>query len=78
MGRRSSNWFGLEPFEHDYKHIPQITIEDDTVHGIYGDHIIRNILGMLPDDSKEVLGQYTSEWIYNQYKWYYDTFGYTK
>jgi sulfotransferase len=71
-------FFGLEPFEHDYKHIPQITIEDDTVHGIYGDHIIRNILGMLPDDSKEVLGQYTSEWIYNQYKWYYDTFGYTR
>ena len=63
-------FFGLEPFIHDFKHIPQITIEDDTVHGIYGDHTIRNTLGMLPDDSKEVLGQHTVEWIYNQYKWY--------
>ncbi len=53
-------FFGLEPFEHNYEHIPQITIEDDTVHGIYGDHIIRNTLGMLPDDSKEVLGDYTN------------------
>ncbi len=71
-------FFGLEPFEHDYKYIPQITVEDDTVHGIYGDHIIRNTLGMLPDDSKEVLGQYTADWVYNQHKWYYDIFGYTK
>jgi hypothetical protein len=71
-------FFGMEPFVHDFKHIPQITIEDDTVHGIYGDHIIRNTLGMLPDDSKEVLGEYTSNWIYNQYKWYYDIFGYQK
>jgi sulfotransferase len=71
-------FFGLEPFIHDFKHIPQITVEDDTVHGIYGDHIIRNTLGMLPDDSKEVLGEHTSNWIYNQYKWYYDIFGYQK
>lgn len=71
-------FFGLEPFEHDYKHIPQITFEDDTVHGIYGDHIIRNTLEMLPDNSKEILGDYTADWIYNQYKWYYDIFGYVK
>jgi sulfotransferase len=72
------SFFGLEPFEHDFKHIPQITVEDDAVHGIYGDHTIRNSLGMLPDDSKEVLGEHTSNWIYNNYKWYYDIFGYQK
>lgn len=71
-------FFGLEPFEHNYSHIPQITVEDDTVHGIYGDHIIRNTLGMLPDDSVEVLGQYTADWIYEQYRWYYEIFGYKK
>lgn len=65
-------------FKHNFDHIPQITIEDDTVHGIYGDHIIRNTLGMLPDDSKEVLGEYTYEWVYNNYKWYFDLFGYDK
>lgn len=71
-------FFNVEYFQHDFKNIPQVTIEDDTVHGIYGDHIIRNTLGMLPDDSKQILGEYTSDWIYNQYKWYYDIFGYTK
>jgi sulfotransferase len=71
-------FFGLEPFEHNFENISQITVEDDTVHGIYGDHIIRNTLEMLPNDSKEVLGQYTSEWIYNQYRWYFDMFGYKK
>jgi sulfotransferase len=72
------SFLGLEPFIHDFKNIPQVTVEDDSVHGIYGDHIIRNTLGMLPDDSKEVLGEYTSNWIYNHYKWYYDIFGYQK
>jgi sulfotransferase len=65
-------------FEHNYKNIPQITIEDDTVHGIYGDHTIRNTLGMLPDDSKDILGEYTYEWIYENFRWYFDIFGYKK
>lgn len=70
------NFFGLEPFKHNFQHIPQITVEDDTVHGIYGDHTIRNTLGMLPDDSKEVLGENTCKEIYNNFKWYFDTFNY--
>ena len=65
-------------FKHDFKTIPQITVEDDTVHGIYGDHTIRNTLGMLPDDSKEILGDYTCEWIYENFRWYFDTFNYKK
>ena len=72
------DFFGLEHFEHDFTNIPQVTIEDDRVHGIYGDHTIRNTLGMLPDDSKEILGEYTSDWIYTNYKWYFDMFGYKK
>ena len=72
------NYFKLPYFEHNFDHIPQITVEDDTVHGIYGDHTIRNTLGMLPDDSKEILGEYTYEWIYENFKWYFDIFGYKK
>ena len=71
-------FFELPHFKHDFQNIPQITIEDDSVHGIYGDHTIRSTLGMLPDDSKDVLGEYTSEWIYQNFKWYYDIFGYKK
>jgi len=72
------DYFELPRFEHNFKHIPQITVEDDTVHGIYGDHIIRNTLEILPDDSKDILGEYTYEWIYENFKWYFDTFYYKK
>jgi sulfotransferase len=68
----------LPYFQHDYSYIPQITVEDDTVHGIYGDHTIRNVLGMLPDDSREILGDHACEWIYQNFKWYFDIFGYSK
>ena len=70
--------FNLPYFEHNFKNIPQITIEDDSVHGIYGDHIIRNTLSPLPDDSKEILGEPTCDWIYNRFKWYYDLMVYKK
>lgn len=63
-------------FQHNFNYIPQITVEDDTIHGIYGDHTIRNTLDMLPDDSRDILGDYTYEWIYNNFKWYFDIFGY--
>jgi sulfotransferase len=72
------DYFELPRFEHNFKHIPQVTIEDDRVHGIYGDHTIRNTLGMLPDDSREILGDYTYEWIYENFKWYFEIFNYKK
>ena len=72
------SYFKLPYFQHNFDHIPQITVEDDTVHGIYGDHTIRNTLGMLPDDSREILGDYTYDWIYQNFKWYFDIFGYSK
>lgn len=69
-------YLNIENFEHDFQHIPQITIENDVVHGIYGDHTIRNTLGMLPNDSKDILGEFTYKWIYDNFKWYFDIFGY--
>lgn len=74
--KRIYSYLEVPYFQHNYDHIPQITVEDDTVHGIYGDHTIRNTLGMLPDDSREILGDYTCEWIYNTYNWFFDTFNY--
>jgi sulfotransferase len=74
--RRIYNYLGIDYFEHNFKYIPQITIEDDTVHGIYGDHTIRNTLQILPQDYEEVLGKETCNWIYTNYKSYFDLFGY--
>ena len=72
------NFFGIEPYKHNFSKIDQITVEDDTVHGIYGDHTIRNTLGMLPDDSKEILGEYTYNWIYDNFKWFFNIFKYNR
>lgn len=65
-------------FQHNFEHIPQITYEDDTIHGIYGDHTIRNTLHMLPDDWNDVLGEEISKLIYNNYRWYFNLFNYTE
>ena len=72
------NFFDIEPYKHNFNKIDQITVEDDTVHGIYGDHTIRNTLGMLPNDSKEILGEYTYNWIYNNFEWFFNIFKYNK
>lgn len=72
------DYLGLEYFQHNLHHIPQITIEDDTVHGIYGDHIIRNTLQMLPQDYQEILGESTCDWIYTNYRTFFEIFGYSK
>jgi sulfotransferase len=71
-------YLGVPYFKHNFDHIPQVTVEDDTVHGIYGDHIIRNTLSALPDDSREILGDYTYNWIYQNHRWFFDVFAYNQ
>jgi sulfotransferase len=71
-------YFELPEYKHDFNHVEQITVEDDSVHGIYGDHTIRNKVQALNNDSRDVLGDYTYEWIYINFKWYFDSFGYSK
>lgn len=66
----------LPYFEHDFNNVEQITQEDDSVYGIYGDHKIKTKIEPLIDNYTEILGQQTSDYIYNRYKWYNDFFGY--
>ena len=68
----------IDYYQHNFSNIPQITVEDDKVHGIYGDHTIRNTLGMLPSDYKEILGEYTYNWVYDNFEWYFNLFKYNK
>ncbi len=72
------NYFELEYYKHDFSKIDQITVENDAVHGIYGDHTIRNTLKMLPNDSKDILGEFTCDWIYDNCKWFFEFFNYNK
>ena len=71
-------YFELEYYQHDFSKINQVTVEDDTIHGIYGDHTIRNTLKMLPNDSKDILGEFTCDWIYNSFLWFFKHFRYNK
>lgn len=65
-------------FRHNFDYIEQVTQEDDRIHGIDDFHTIRNQLGMLPSDAKDILGHDICEWIYNHYRWFFNYFRYQK
>jgi len=70
-------YFGAEFYpEHDFKNITQLTHENDTIFGIYGDHQLRGELKELPQDYEKVLGKTISDNIKKSYKWFYDYFKY--
>jgi sulfotransferase len=63
-------------YQHDFDNIEQITQEDDSVYGIYGDHVIKSKLTPVKNDYKEVLGVNASNWIRQNFSWFYDEFRY--
>ena len=75
--KRVYEYLEIPFFEHDFDNIQQITQEDDTVYGLTNDlHTIRPKLELNTPDYHDVLGKDICEWIYNTYKWYFDTFQY--
>jgi sulfotransferase len=70
--------FDLPYFQHNFDNIEQVTKEDDEVYGVFGDHTIRTKLEPLQSQAKKILGTDVCDWIYNNYKWFYDRFGYRK
>jgi sulfotransferase len=73
---RIYNYLELPYYEHDFNNVEQITREDDSVYGIYGDHTIKSKIEPTRLDYKEVLGVNASNWIKTNYQWFYDQFGY--
>jgi sulfotransferase len=65
-------------FQHDFDNIEQVTKEDDEVYGTFGDHVIRTKLEPVRSRAKELLGTEVTNWIYTNYKWFFDQFRYTK
>ena len=65
-------------FKHDFDNIEQVTKEDDEIYGAFGDHVIRKKLEPVRSRARELLGKDVTDWIYSNYKWFYDTFRYTK
>jgi sulfotransferase len=73
---RLYKYLGKEPFKHDFNNIQQLTHEDDSVYGGFGDHIIRPKLEYFDPKFEEVLGKSTCDNIVNTYRWFYDYFNY--
>ena len=71
---RIYDYLHVDRFEHSFDKIQQLTHEDDTVHGIYGDHTLREEFKMLPNDFEQVLGIELSNKIKNTYKWFFNKF----
>jgi len=73
---RIYGYLGVPYFEHDFDDVAQLTMEDDSVYGIYGDHTIRKKIEPIQSDYNQILGVQASNWIKNNYQWFYEYFGY--
>jgi sulfotransferase len=73
---RIYNYLEVPNWNHNFTNIEQITYEDDSVYGKYGDHIIKNKLVPSRSDAMTVLGPDVCNWIRNRYSWFYEKFQY--
>jgi sulfotransferase len=76
--KRIYDYLEIETFAHDFDNIEQITKEDDSVYGIFGDHKIRTKLEPTRSVAKEIMGRDVTNWIWDNYRWFFDYFRYTK
>jgi len=65
-------------YKHDFDNIQQVTKEDDEVYGTFGDHVIRTKLEPVPSKAKQLLGKEVAAWIFENYKWFFEQFRYSK
>ena len=70
------DYFEVERYQHDFQNVEQLTQEDDTVHGIFGDHAIRREVKPVQEQHNKYLGIELSQNIVNTYPWFYEYFNY--
>ena len=73
---RIYDYLDIDSYDHDFKNVEQITKEDDTVYGIYGDHKINPVVTELPQDYINILGVKTSDYVKEVGAFYFDYFKY--
>lgn len=74
--KRIYKYLGIPEYDHNFEKVDQVTQEDDSVYGSFGDHVIREKVSHNPSDSEEILGKQTSDNIKKAYPWFYEAFGY--
>ena len=67
-------FLGLESHRHDFAHVQQLTQEDDSVYGIFGNHTIRPKVQPQPSKAQETFGPLLCDFIAQRYQWFYDRF----
>lgn len=75
--KRIYAYLELPYFEHNFNDVKQYTTEDDSVYGIYGDHLINSKIEPQKSNSVEILGQDLCEELYKAYYWFFNEFNYT-
>jgi sulfotransferase len=74
--QRVYEYLELPHFKHDFDNVDQVTHEDDKWYGIFGDHIIKQKVEPLKEDFREVLGPNACKIIEDNYRWFFNDFGY--
>jgi len=70
------DYLGISDYYHDFDNVEQSTKEDDSVYGIYGDHVIRKAVKPLKSDAERILGKDVCKWVNDNFQWYNSRFGY--
>lgn len=76
---RIYNYLEIPHHTHDFDNIIQVTKEDDAIYGLSSDlHSVNKKLELPPVDYNKILGLDISNYLYDNYKWYFDMFYYKK
>jgi sulfotransferase len=73
------DFLGVPKYDgHNFKNVEQLTQEDDTFYGPFGDHSIREgEIKELPKDYNEILTRPIADKVYNSYPWFNELFNYS-
>lgn len=75
---RIYSYLEIPYFNHDFDNIIQVTKEDDSVYGEFGDHTIRHKLELQKPYAYDLLGDHICKWIFNRHLWFYNYFKYNQ
>lgn len=70
------DFFEVERYNHNFNDVQQVTHENDNLHGVFGDHKIRQEVKPMKSQAKEILGIGACNWIRQNYDWFYKEFKY--
>lgn len=74
--KRIYDYLEIPYYKHNFDNIEQLTIENDVIHGIFGDHSIKNTLSPPKEDYEEILGIDNCNRLYDHYNWFFNKFNY--